>query len=74
MSLEGTELASKERAFQFILTFLEERHSLFSSGVGVILEVGYLTLALVGMQSVYITWTCFPDGSRIQLFVRITCP
>ena len=51
MSLEDTELAklSKECVFPFVLTFLEERHSIFSSGLGIILGVaiGYLTPALV---------------------------
>ena len=44
MSWKDTELAklSKERVFLFIqLTILEERHSLFSIGVGVILGIGY---------------------------------
>ena len=49
MSWEDTALVKliKERVFQFILTFLDEEHSLFSSGVGVILGVSYLTPALV---------------------------
>ena len=49
LSWEDTELAKliKERVFQFILTFLDEEHALFSSGVGVILGVSYLTPALV---------------------------
>ena len=49
LSWEDSKLAkqSKESVFQFILTFLEREHSLFSSGVGVILGVSYLTPALV---------------------------
>ena len=48
LSWEDTALTKliKERVLQFILTFLDEEHSLFSSGVGVILGVSYLTPAL----------------------------